>query len=86
MLSSESFGSVGLILGSSKQTTDDIVNTTNPWAISPNITENKNGKVMQANTLGFTSLYLGIAYISVIIWKGAVKSFNVNEVGGESPL
>ncbi len=30
-----------------------------PWAISPNITPNKNGKVAQVNKPGFISLYLG---------------------------
>lgn len=32
----------------------------NPWAMSPNITPNKNGKVIVVNTAGLNSLYLGM--------------------------
>lgn len=37
-----------------------------PCIISPNMTPNRNGKVMQVNNPGFAYLYLGMPYVSTI--------------------
>lgn len=37
-----------------------------PWKRSPNITANKNGKVIIVNKPGLISLYLGIPYVLTI--------------------
>jgi len=36
-----------------------IINMKLPWKISPNIIPNSNGKEMQLNNVGLSSLYLG---------------------------
>ena len=39
-----------------------------PWAISPNITPKRNGKVIVVNKDGLAYLYLGVPYVYTISW------------------
>lgn len=45
--------------GSARKTTTEMMNINVPWKISPNMTPNWNGKVMQLKSVGLISLYLG---------------------------
>lgn len=48
-----------------------------PWAISPNITPNRNGNVIKVKNEGFASWYWGTPYVFVIYCAGILKSFNL---------
>ena len=41
-------------------------NSKNPWAMSPNMTPKRNGKVIVVKTAGLNSLYQGIPYVFTI--------------------
>ena len=52
-----------------------------PWPISPNMTPKRKGKLMMVNMVGFTSLYFGTPYVSMITWNCSVKEFILKYVG-----
>lgn len=55
---------------------------TPPWAISPNMTPKKNGKVTVVNIDGLTYWYRGMPYVFVIYCAMAVYELVSNAVGG----
>mmetsp|Transcript_13462 Transcript_13462/g.22965 ORF Transcript_13462/g.22965 Transcript_13462/m.22965 type:complete len:412 (+) Transcript_13462:1043-2278(+) len=55
-----------------------------PCPISPNITANKNGKVITRKGAGFTSWYSATPYASTMLWNTSVNLLSWKYVGGVS--